>query len=630
MHAGNGHLRATAALLGVILAATVSGFAATLTVQVEPAEVSLGDPVTLSISVENGAMGKVDLPAVDGIQVTPQASSTTSAFSAGTYTVTITEKYQLIASHAGDFTIPAFDVPLQNGMTLRSNELKFHVLESGQTPSVNPDDANAPSPSVPQTPAGPVILPPVNPATSANSNQAASAAVSVPRDKDGGPAKVFIVITVQTTDAYVGQAVPLRIDFYIREAVAADQDSLPTIRGTDFLVSGVSERPNESLTTIEGEPYGCQTWLTAVSAPKSGDFSLVSERDTYWVKSVTPSGNDPFGFTRHTNLAHEVIASNQLTMHIHPLPLEGRPEHFTGVIGQFQVKGDAQPSTITMGEPVILTFSVAGVGNFDYVRCPALADDKNWRPYTPTSTTTFDPSDESRTHAVKTFEQSVIPRKNGNVPLPAVAFSYFDPYAKRYVTVPINLPTIAVTGAMPLPAPAPADGIEASAPPVVADTFLPNRADLGSLQTSMVPAYRYSWFWMVQGALAALPLLGLLILFMRRNARRGVENAESISWKRSLGQEESAMEEALRKNDALAFFIAARHSVQLQLGAQWSIAPEALTLREIHRRDPVLADKLSPLFMQADEVIYSGRAPAKLDLAHWATAVREFLQLQTA
>ena len=88
------------------------------------------------------------------------------------------------------------------------------------------------------------------------------------------------------------------------------------------------------------------------------------------------SGLDPFGFSRHDNLAHQVITSNQLTMHIHPLPAEGRPENFTGAIGQFQVKGDAQPATVAMGEPVLLTFSVAGVGNFDYVRCPALGGQK--------------------------------------------------------------------------------------------------------------------------------------------------------------------------------------------------------------------------------------------------------------
>ncbi len=91
------------------------------------------------------------------------------------------------------------------------------------------------------------------------------------------------------------------------------------------------------------------------------------------------------------------------------------------------------------------------------------------------------------------------------------------------------------------------------------------------------------------------------------------------------------MNEAVGCGDARAFFVAARHAVQLQLGAQWRMTPEALTLVEIGRRDPPLAERLKPLFTQADEVIYSGQAGADLNLAQWELHVRrELLQPQPA
>ena len=91
------------------------------------------------------------------------------------------------------------------------------------------------------------------------------------------------------------------------------------------------------------------------------------------------------------------------------------------------------------------------------------------------------------------------------------------------------------------------------------------------------------------------------------------------------------MTEAVRRGDAMAFFQAARHAVQLQLGARWNLKPEALTLREIRNHDPHLAETLEPLFVQADEVIYSAHASPGLDLAHWEHHVRtELLQLQPA
>jgi hypothetical protein len=324
-------------------------------------------------------------------------------------------------------------------------------------------------------------------------------------------------------------------------------------------------------------------------------------------------------------------------MHVHALPVEGQPAHFTGAIGQFQVTGqikptgEAQPESVALGEPIILSFTVSGEGNFDYVRCPALSDDPGWKTYVPSSKTNY--QDPFRIHAVKTFEQAVIPQKNGNVPLPAAGFSYFDPNAKQYVTVPLALPEITVTGSpTPLASASPDSGTDSTSSTLAPEAmFLPNRLEIGSPQMSLTPVYRQPWFWAVQGALLALPLLGALFLFLRSRSIPDDGRAERARRQRSLQQEEVAMTEAVRQGDAMAFFQAARHAVQLQLGARWNLKPEALTLREIRNRDPHLAETLAPLFVQADEVIYSALAIPGLDLAHWEHRVRtELLQPQPA
>jgi hypothetical protein len=456
-------------------------------------------------------------------------------------------------------------------------------------------------------------------------------APSVPRDANGEAAKVFMVITPQSTEAYVGEMVPVRIDFYIAEEANAEQDSLPTIKGSDFLMNDFAVRGHASLIVLEGKPYECDTFLSAFSAPKSGDFPLASERDSYWVKSVAASGLDPFGFTHNTNLGHGMITSNQFIMHILPLPAEGQPEHFSGAVGEFTVQADVQPAVVKFGEPVTLTFGVSGVGNFDYVQCPALAPDPHWKAYAPTARTNL--TDEERTEGSKTFERRVIPQENGNVPLPRAIFSYFSPRLKHYVIVPIELPTVAVTGAMPLPGESSSSSTSAAASavtPAADDVLEPNRTELGDVEPSMQPVYRAPWFWPVQAALAALPLLALLIVLARRWGGAGRESSELVTRRRSLRQEEEAMAEAAGHGDGAAFFLAARHAIQLQLGAQWKVAPESITLGEIRRRDPARAETLAPFWAQADDVLYSGRAAANLDLAHWQRVAHECLHLQPA
>ena len=623
----------------VFACTTTAGFAAaTLSQQIDPPEANVGDEVTVTLTVQNGSLDNVQLPAVDGLQLQPGTSTSTNMiFTNGTLSSSVSESFTLVPSRPGNFTIPAFDVHTTDGTVLHVKAMKLHVLGDGSASSNNSAapvaPAITPSTNPPANSNGPVVMPPAGSATPNNGNAATTGStLDAPRDSDGGPAKVFLLITPQTTDAYVGQSVPLQIDFYIRMDVNSEQNSLPTIKGSDFLMNSFTHFGQRSLGQLDGEQYLKESWSTAISAPKSGDFPLSMERDSYWVKSFVNNVFDPFGgfFGRRANLAHEQISSNLLTMHIHALPTDGQPAHFTGAIGHFKVTGEAKPTSVDVGEPVTLRFTVAGDGNFDYVRSPALSDDPAWKAYTSKSNTNY--LDESETHAIKTFEQSVIPRKNGNVPLPTASFSYFDPDAKQYVTVPIALPDITVNGSVAPLASAAADdndSTEISAAPNSA-ALLPNRLDIGSPRMSLAPVYRQPWFWVVQGGLLGLPLLAALFLFFRPRSTSDDRNAERARRHHSLQQEEAAMTEAARAGDALAFFTAARHSIQLQLGAQWNVNPESLTLGEIRDRDPHLAETLQPLFTQADEVIYSGLTDSHLDLVEWEHTVRELLQPQPA
>jgi hypothetical protein len=596
----------------MLVFSTARGFgAAAINEQIDPPEANVGDEVSLILTVQNGTLGNVQLPQVDGLKLLPgMSSSSNMTINNGTVTSSTSEGFRLVPVRAGDFTIPAFDVQTSGGEVLHVKAMKLHVLGSGNAtapaaalPNVSSIPIPVPSADSNANANGPVVMPSTNGPGASGGPDAGSPGASgdsiastfnPPLDKDGSPARVFIVITPQTTDAYVGQSVEMQIDFYIRMDVNWEQNSLPTIKGSDFLMNSFMTRGSMSTSVLANEQYLRETWLTAVSAPKSGDFPLSMERDSYWVKSGGANNLDPFGGgTLGPNLAHELISSNLLTMHVHALPMEGRPDHFTGAIGQFRVTGEAEPDSVAVGEPVTLRFTVSGDGNFDYVRSPALHDDPAWKTYAPKSVTNYE--DQSQTQAVKIFEQSVIPQINGNVPLPSASFSYFDSGTKQYVTVPLALPEITVTGSPAVAAAAPDDASAATV------------------------------------GLACLPIAGAILLFCRSRFTPDESMAIRARHRRSLQQEEDVMAEAARRGDALAFFVSARHAVQLQLGARWNAKPEAITLREIRSRDPQRAEALQPLFAQADEVIYSGNGSAGLDLAEWEKRVRsELLQPQPA
>jgi hypothetical protein len=623
---------APAALL--VLAFLPARGAPTLIQHIEPTDVNVGDQVTVTLTVNNGN-GDIDLPRVDGLELQQTYASTNITFTNGTLTNSVSQIFTLVPDRPGDFTIPAFDIRVSGGQVLHAHEMKIHV--SGGSSNI-PAPANNPaalSPNQPPMPgAGPVVLPPAQDGGgTGNAPDQSSTSVSPPMGSDGRPAKVFMVITPETTDAYVGQTIPMRIEFYIRLDSIAQQDSLPTIDGIDFLMNDLSVRPAEDEVNIGEETYHRETWRTAISAPKTGDFPLQMERDTYWTKDARGVFSDPLGnfFGPRPQLAHGNVPSNQLVVHVHPLPDEGKPADFTGAIGQFQAAGNASPTIVNVGEPVYLDFSISGRGNFDHVRCPALAADPAWKTYVPSSKINFD--DESRTQGAKSFRQAVIPQKNGELKLPPVDFSYFDPATKKYVVLPIELPTITVNGSPQAAAPTPAlaDNSGASSPAGATSAdhsgLAPNRLDFGDLRADVTPPFLQPWYWLAQGAALLLVVFSIPLFLFGSRRRRDDARVERARRRRSLDELEEAMNLAVRHQDAAAFFSAARQALQLQWGAAWGLRPDAVTLPVIAEHDPELATRLAPLFSLADEVMYSGQTAQEVDLAAWHQEVREELRL---
>jgi hypothetical protein len=127
----------------------------------------------------------------------------------------------------------------------------------------------------------------------------------------------------------------------------------------------------------------------------------------------------------------------------------------------------------------------------------------------------------------------------------------------------------------------------------------------------------------VQGVLLVLILAGVVLMLRPRNDPARGERTLRLT---SLRREENAMDQAAREGDAVKFFTSARRATQLRLAERWNVAPESLTLVEIARHDPALAETVAPLFVEADDVIYSGAARSGIDLNEWNRRAREMLQ----
>jgi hypothetical protein len=94
-----------------------------------------------------------------------------------------------------------------------------------------------------------------------------------------------------------------------------------------------------------------------------------------------------------------------------------------------------------VGEAITLTVSVEGTGNLKLLGAPKLPDLPSFRTYDTVSTLNLSKASDI-VQGSKVFKTVIVPRASGQLQIPSIPFSYFDPATGQYVeqqTDPINL-----------------------------------------------------------------------------------------------------------------------------------------------------------------------------------------------
>src|SRR6185312_3796296 len=100
-----------------------------------------------------------------------------------------------------------------------------------------------------------------------------------------------------------------------------------------------------------------------------------------------PSFGDLFGMMGQQE--RRTIRSEPVTLDVKPLPPKAPPQ-FSGAIGNFTMTTEAKPTTLQVGDPITVTSTITGRGNFDRVNAPVLEDERGWHKYPPSSKFTQD------------------------------------------------------------------------------------------------------------------------------------------------------------------------------------------------------------------------------------------------
>ncbi len=578
---------------------------ATLSVQSFP----VGRAAQLSINVQGVRSFQPQVPEVEDLRFHPRGQSTQVQIINGDYSASVTSTYLVEALRSGSFIIPPIKIETKEGL-VETAAIPFTVTDAKQTTQAQP---------------------------------AAKGATSTTRLGSGEADEVaFMRVVPEKQASYSGEVVPVEIKVYFRDGLQANLNSVPQLTGEGFVLEQLTGEPTRTREVVGNSRYAVLIWDSALTGIKEGAHTLSMELDATLLlrqqRRDSFGRNSFFGDFFSSYREKEVkVTSPKLEMQVLSLPEEGKPANFSGAIGEFHLQVNAEPLVIAKGDPVTLTMTVSGEGNFDRVQAPELQEKEGWKSYSPSSV--FH-QEGRRNLGKKVFEQALVAKSDDVKHVPSLAFSYFDPHAQRYknlvsAPIPLNIQSVLAAYDNAKDTSLHAGMVDEEEIDVVQTNktetkqllpgLAPLQLDSGKMNTKLEPLFVNRWFLLF--CAMVLFLIGIVMIVRFRQAK--LAGNPRLQRQRSMQQLQSQREKEMSlcftAGDSHGFLRSCRTLIQEQLGLLWDMEAAAITLSDLQGRltpDSVLVG----IFKAAEESAYSGQELSKEQMQEFSAGLKKELE----
>ena len=263
---------------------------------------------------------------------------------------------------------------------------------------------------------------------------------------NGGEAAqdLFIKTIISHTEAYAGEKIVLTYELYSRYSI----DGYGFL--SDFAIDGavVKDIPENQLKSeyvyLDGERYAMYEVKRLIIDPiKTGVYVIPSFN--FQVNVITNSG---FGFFRSTDPVY--LQTGEQEFIVKPLPPNGKPDDFSGIVGELQITSRYSRDELNYGDSLVLYINLSGYCNLDLLKNVIAADIPGFSIYE-TPKNTAESIENNKYHIRKDFEAILVPEKNGVLEISPIFISYFNPVTEKYEKAEIPGAAVTVLGDMPQP-----------------------------------------------------------------------------------------------------------------------------------------------------------------------------------
>lgn len=264
---------------------------------------------------------------------------------------------------------------------------------------------------------------------------------------DDSPESYFIHVETDKSEVYVGEQVVATWYLYTRHPIR-DIDTLryPNLKLFWKEDLEVATRLNFTSEIVNGQPYQSAVLVSYALFPmRAGEGIIDSYKAKCTVISV-PNGLGGLGLFQPTVLVRQ---SKELKLKVLPLPVDQKPDDFSGAVGQFQLSMSAPSGVTQTGQPVLVKIRLEGMGNAKLAEFPKVKLPDGMKNYNTTTEARFFTNGQS----YKEFQMSLIAAHSGEYIIAPIGLSVFNPETKKYerlLTAALNITVNSGGVALPL------------------------------------------------------------------------------------------------------------------------------------------------------------------------------------
>ena len=242
---------------------------------------------------------------------------------------------------------------------------------------------------------------------------------------------LFLTSEIDKSEVYLGEQITVTYKIYTKVNISIEDLELPKFVG--FWTEELFAAKNLQLREVQknGSKYHAATIKKLALFPtQSGKLIINPLTAVIGIREKQQRWND-FSLFGPPSKKY-TIATNQIELEVQPLP-DRKTGELSAVVGNWNIRSIISSANVVQDEAITLQVKVTGTGNIQTVDISNISFPNELEIFEPKIQTQENPL-RDKIGGEKTFEWVLIPRYAGEIFIPIIQFSYFDPSKQMWLT----------------------------------------------------------------------------------------------------------------------------------------------------------------------------------------------------